>query len=75
MPAACQRWTHHAAIDEDLKQPSREISIRGRVQGEFRQAQGQHVARLQGQCEGLGGKGRLAVVLSAVELPLQIKTS
>lgn len=69
MPSA-QRWTHHAAIDKDLKQPSREISIRGRVQGEIRQAQGQHVARLQGQCEGLGDEGGLTVVLPAVDLPL-----
>lgn len=74
MPSA-QRWTHHAVIDKDLKQPSREISICGWVQGEFRQAQGEHVARLQGQCERLWGEGRLAVVLPAVELPLQIKTS
>lgn len=65
-----QWWTHHAVVDEDLQQPSREVSIGGRVQGELRQAQGQHVARLLGQREGLGAERRLAVVLPAVELPL-----
>lgn len=73
--SSAQRWTHHAVVDKDLEQPSREVPIHGWVQGELRQAQRQHVARLRGQCERLGGEGRLAVVLPAVELPLQIKTS
>lgn len=64
------RWTHHAVGDEDLEQSSGVVSVGGRVQGELRHAQRQHVARLHGQRERLGLEGRLAVVAFTVELPL-----
>lgn len=63
-------WTHHAVGDEDFKQSSGVVSVVGRVQGELRHAQRQHVARLHRQRERLGLEGRLAMVLFTVELPL-----